>query len=627
MKRIFAAAAASAGICFSLLTGVGAAQAADSTLVGKVTIGGEAVSGARVALWRAGRTPGSATRLDTVTTAAKGGFRMDLSARSDGDVVYVQVSGGNLAARLVLMAVLTPGQDRVAVNELTTVAASYGLAPFLERQRAGGTELGLTMAAAMAANVVDPTSGLISDLLSSEPNGSRTQTLATVNSLANILVRCNDSRVVCRRLARFTDGGRTVQGLANLAQDPSRNAKRVFRLSTGVDIHAPALPQPISAWVLGLKFVGNGRQFNAPGNFIFDDQGSLWISNNYVPSDDPTRVCGGRALLKLDPYEAGQPVTEFFGGGVNGVGFGISFDRDDNVWVSNYGFMGSECTDIPPSNSLSQFTLEGVPLSPDTTGFTQGPLSWPQGMALRDNGDVLTASCGNDTVVVYPDADPDRAISLTGNGLSRPFDVVVDSVGNSWVTNVTGNSVSAFAPDGTPLPGSPFATGQAQRPLGLAIDSNDSKWIANSIRIKLPCGNSGGSPSLEIRSDRPAPQARITHIDVDGVARNYSGGGLTIPWGIAVDGNEQVWVANFEGQRVSRFCGTEAQTCPRDLDTGASISGRNGYGFDGLQRNTGVSIDQAGNVWLANNWKSAPVPSNPGGDGMVVFVGAGAPVD
>ncbi|MGH3183122.1 MAG: hypothetical protein ACRDOH_23820 [Streptosporangiaceae bacterium] len=40
----------------------------------------------------------------------------------------------------------------------------------------------------------------------------------------------------------------------------------------------------------------------------------------------------------------------------------------------------------------------------------------------------------------------------------------------------------------------------------------------------------------------------------------FSGGGLTIPWGIAVDGNDNVWVANFGGQRVSEFCGA---VCPR----------------------------------------------------------------
>lgn len=43
-----------------------------------------------------------------------------------------------------------------------------------------------------------------------------------------------------------------------------------------------------------------------------------------------------------------------------------------------------------------------------------------------------------------------------------------------------------------------------------------------------------------------------------------------------------------------------------------------------MMRTTGLAIDQAGNVWTANNWKpdfDVDIKSNPGGDGMVIFVG------
>jgi len=37
-----------------------------------------------------------------------------------------------------------------------------------------------------------------------------------------------------------------------------------------------------------------------------------------------------------------------------------------------------------------------------------------------------------------------------------------------------------------------------------------------------------------------------------------------------------------------------------------------------------VQVDQSGNVWAANNW--AQVLPTIGGDGLVEFIGAGAPV-
>jgi hypothetical protein len=35
----------------------------------------------------------------------------------------------------------------------------------------------------------------------------------------------------------------------------------------------------------------------------------------------------------------------------------------------------------------------------------------------------------------------------------------------------------------------------------------------------------------------------------------YHGGGLNIPWEIAVDGNDNIWVADFGGERLSHLCG------------------------------------------------------------------------
>jgi hypothetical protein len=100
---------------------------------------------------------------------------------------------------------------------------------------------------------------------------------------------------------------------------------------------------------------------------------------------------------------------------------------------------------------------------------------------------------------------------------------------------------------------------------------------------------------------------------------------MTVPWGIAVDGDDNLWVANFSGQRLSHLCGARASTCPLGA-TGAAISPDDGYSFDGLQRNTGVQIDPSGNVWLANNWDDVPQIGDPFGDGLVVFLGLAAPV-
>lgn len=150
-------------------------------------------------------------------------------------------------------------------------------------------------------------------------------------------------------------------------------------------------------------------------------------------------------------------------------------------------------------------------------------------------------------------------------------------------------------------------------------DGGGNAWVANSAFIDIPCpqfntGSFGGS---------------ITLIHDGPVANpiNFTGGGLTIPWGIAVDGNNNVWVANFAGKRLSQFCGVDPSKCPAGFATGQAISPDvTGYGFDGLTRNTGVAVDPSGNVWLCNNWKEVPIQANPGGYEMVAYVGVAGPV-
>jgi hypothetical protein len=48
-----------------------------------------------------------------------------------------------------------------------------------------------------------------------------------------------------------------------------------------------------------------------------------------------------------------------------------------------------------------------------------------------------------------------------------------------------------------------------------------------------------------------------------------------------------------------------------------------------MMRTTGVNIDAAGNVWTCNNWKpnfdNDTAGGNPGGDGMLIWVGLAKP--
>jgi ethanolamine utilization protein EutQ (cupin superfamily) len=108
---------------------------------------------------------------------------------------------------------------------------------------------------------------------------------------------------------------------------------------------------------------------------------------------------------------------------------------------------------------------------------------------------------------------------------------------------------------------------------------------------------------------------------------------VSVPWGLNIDGNDDVWIGNFWGRGVVLMAGDNTKGHPAGTKTGDVI-----HVFKGgsIQLLTDVSIDAAGNVWAANNWNdlngaASPNPVRPtstwgGGSGITVIYGVAAPV-
>jgi sugar lactone lactonase YvrE len=271
---------------------------------------------------------------------------------------------------------------------------------------------------------------------------------------------------------------------------------------------------------------------------------------------------------------------------------------------------------------VSEFTIDGSALSRDH-GYRDGPLSWPQGIKSDVTGNMWIASCGNNSLVEYRNGDHRQSV-VVGQDISRAFDVAQNTDGNIFVTANGSDRVYAFGQDGQPLPNSPFGDSTTfSLPLGAASDSLGNVWVTNSGVIPIPCSP---SDTLQVPAPGTALHGSVVEVGPSGSLARFGGAGMTIPWGIAVDGDDNLWVANFSGERLSHLCGARVSTCPKGA-VGAEISPPDtGYAFDGLQRNTGVQVDSAGNLWLTNNWIKVPVQTDPFGDGLVVYVGMAAPV-
>jgi hypothetical protein len=656
-------------------------------IAGQVLAGGGRVEGATVTLWAA--TAVAPVQLGRAATGADGRFTISSAGASAKDAsLYLISEGGKSSAdrtdgdndSMALMTVLggTPPAN-VVINELTTIASVWTHAQFVDGAAIKGHALGLLIAAGNVPNLVDVTTGGLGPVIQDPLNSSQTTALATFNTLAILLAGCL-TRVRADACDRFfavatppggTAPADTLRAAQNIARNPAHQAEMLFALlDEFYPVPAgelwrevefiPYLSFAPSAWTLSLVFAGGG--LNSLGGIAIDGEGNMWADDNFLVGAQST-IWGpfGGGISKIAPN--GEPVSPmtvgYRGGGIDGPGFGIAIGADDKVWATSLA-----------GKTISVFDRNtGEPLSPETGYDFDGQLGSMQGIITTLNGDVWALDNEKSQIVHLPkgDAAKGRILGRTVNGkpvdgtlqVKGPFHLAVDQQDRIWVTNGGSNTVTRF-PANDPGKADQIEVGYGPR--AVAIDSLGNAWVANTLghpgkkemlallKDKLESKVENHGESSASPAERAAkmwiglyelmvkyPGGDVSMVQPDGTVLPPFDGGKSInaPWGIAVDGNDNVWVANAFGRSVTHLCGVRLETCPPGAKTGDPISPPGGY-IGGLQIITDVAIDPAGNVWVANNWdspdegfKKEPEPAYStrfGGDGTVVFYGLAKPV-
>lgn len=69
------------------------------------------------------------------------------------------------------------------------------------------------------------------------------------------------------------------------------------------------------------------------------------------------------------------------------------------------------------------------------------------------------------------------------------------------------------------------------------------------------------------------------------------------------------------------------KACPPNKAVGNAISPNTGYQSNAFERITAGQFDPSGNIWITGNWKLEANPNmNPGGNSIVIAIGAAAPI-
>ena len=639
--------------------------AAAVRIEGQVQAGSGPLANSVVTLW--GATAAEPRQLAQVRTSSDGRFQIGSDETISADVIlYLVAKGGDNPAAVLLAVLGNAPPSNVVINEMTTVASVWTNAQFLDGTAIKGPALGLKIAAGNVPNFVDLQTGGWGTNIQDPLNSSQTPTMANFATLADLLSGCA-TRVkadACSKLfaAATPPTGVTPTDTLTAAQSIARYSwykpDRLFALlgefypvPQGKNLRPvpfmPYLNFAPSAWVLPLKFDGGG--FRAGGKAMFDSEGNLWVADNFTVGWQAQDALWQGHATKFNPN--GKPLspitTGFSGGGMEGGTFGVAVDANDNAWFPTYG-----------GKSIAIFDKNGRPLTPPEGITFNGQLGLMQGILVTPSGDVWVVGISKSQLLYFPKGDWTKGrIVCEGRDVQPckaflgPFHSAIDQQGRIWVSNAAGDFVTRFAA-ADPTNADTFKAGYSGS--GLNIDSQGNVWVTNRLgsaqrgkaaleefqKIMRVSYNDEYLVRTMSKQHGAVDGGSVTLLRPDGneyPGSPFTGGGLPGPWAVVVDGNDNVWISNFamRSSPIVQLCGVRTENCPPGFKTGDQISPPGGYVGGGLQMQTDIAVDPAGNVWAINNWQDIDscfagadeaLSTRCGGQGVVIFYGMAKPV-
>lgn len=647
----------------SLLTGCSASFSPSETvdaeevpigpIQGQVHGGQSPISGASIYLYAAGTTGyGSAATsliktsplpagvsIDSngngyVTADANGNFALsgDYTC-TQGTQVYMVAVGGNSGSGtnnpyIVQMAGLgeCPSQGNLAaqdpyvtINELSTVAFAYAMAPFVSSTNTDAYHIGSTSTTAgklaihnAMANVANLVSLAYGQAQSSMPGNSNvTMPTAKISHLANLLATCvntsgllgiakvqagngggytytldpcgklfNDTLGVTESGSSITTTADEAQAIFNIALNPTTKVTPLYNLVGSTTAFLDLLTAAPTDWTLPIVYKNAVSVFaeasdsttgytGGPFNIAIDASGNAWIGDR---TDGVVEISTTGTVSSWN----------------HGFGRikGVAIAPNGNIWAADY-----------LNNNVYIMDTSGDVLSTLTNG-----VSSPAAIAFNNAGNAYIVDEAPANVTVYnPTGTSVLAYEVamgdlyTTNGVTAPAWIAIDANGNAWISNFSGGTVGELT--------ATYATGYIHtNNVGgnywLGFDSSSNMWIGDFGKQRLDVGTPNGSGSYTIHSEG-------------------SGSGLTTPFFCQIDGAGTVWMPNLiapPNNPPSTSASVLSAYSQTSGTSGAFLGTANGFSTGGTGGAVAAAVDLSGNVWVANE------------DGTVSeLIGLGAP--
>lgn len=572
-----------------------------------------------------------------VSSLTSNGTTITASTYSGLSVTAAQSNApSNLAiGNMAMLGVCPPSQNFasalsfVYMNEVSTVAMSYAMAGFavdaLHIGSSATNVIGLQNAALNAgvlysiqgngpgSTTADGEGHLAN---SSNPNNSNgTVPQQTINTLANIVANCVDSA--------NTAVGTTPAALA--AESPACSGLFVTATSNGVPVSSsvggPTVPIDTATAMINVAHYPAGVNSYAT-NVVMDSSNPSTLFNlptGNVPFTPQLSVAPKDWTIALTYKSIPTPSA-------------IAIDANGDAYIGTYSTTAGYITELSPQGAVTATSTTPVPnlyniaISPTVSG---AHTVWATSNAL---GSLYKFGSSLATSTLYP------------SGMIDPTALAIDSSGNVYVANDSSTypyfNLSEFNSTGTLThyeTSSNFSTTN-----GMALAANGGVWISNTNNSfglypnpgtvangttvsASPSGGFTNTSAIAVDSQgnvwetgKATSNQSLVRFTTSGTQTSYgvgnydtgASGGLNNPVAVAVDGANastssfNVWVANSGNNTVSEI--NSAAPLVSGTYSATTLSPSAGYqsGTGLLNSPSAIAVDNAGNVWVANQGNS-----------------------
>ena len=539
---------------------VASGGAAQVQISGTVHGGQQPISGATMQLYAVGTTGIASTSAPlistTVMTNASGQFTLTGTySCTSATQVYLVATGGNSGSgantAISEMAALGPcsaltSTTFINMNELTTIAGVYALAPFMSDfthvGATGSNPAGLVNAINTANLLVSYASGV-----APIPPAGMTLPTTRINTLADILASCINtsgaSSALCTSLFSATGASDTIGAALAIAKNPgSASTTGLFSILVPSPPFVPTLTTRPNDFTLAINY--SGAELSSPFGIAIDLSGNAWVTNE-----------AGSSVVKAPTLSSSFATSTYSVGGLLAPR-GISIDRTANIWIANTG--GNNVVELNAFGGV----VSGSP-------YSGGGINAPVAVANDSAGNAWVANFnGNSITELGSTGTASGSSPLTASGaINAPASIAIDATGRALIANAGSGQLCIFTNAGATQ--GCVTDGQLFAPMAVAV--------APSGNVSMPGTTTGAAVAGAF--------TLATSTGTVVIGSPATGGGLTLQVAAAYDGSGNAWFANSGS--LSEFSGL------------AGVSPATGFGS--LSSPAGVAVDASGNVWTANS--------------------------